>query len=85
MLLMYPHRLLIEYTKDKDEPSWKGYFYAVLLFISAILQSLILQQYFHRCFVVGMHLRTAIISIIYNKVNVLWVGLKKCSPIIFVS
>ena len=47
---------------------WKGYFYAVLLFVSAIIQSLVLQHYFHRCFVVGMHLRTAIISIVYNKV-----------------
>ena len=54
--------------KDDNEPEWKGYFYAVLLFVSAIVQSLVLQHYFHRCFVVGMNLRTSIISIVYNKV-----------------
>ena len=62
------HRWIIEYTKDENEAEWKGYFYAVLLFVSAIVQSLVLQHYFHRCFVVGMHLRTSIISIVYNKV-----------------
>ena len=61
-------RLLIEYTKDSDEPSWKGYFYACLLFSTAILQSLVLQHYFHRSFLLGMHLKTAIISLVYNKV-----------------
>ena len=75
---MIRHRWLIEYTKDENEPEWKGYFYAVLLFVSAIVQSLVLQHYFHRCFVVGMNLRTSIISIIYNKVIMwfLWEGCK---------
>ena len=61
-------RLLIEYTKDSDEPTWKGYFYAFLLFITAIMQSLVLQHYFHRSFLLGMHLKTAVISLVYNKV-----------------
>jgi len=61
-------RLLIEYTKDSDEPSWKGYFYACLLFSTAILQSLVLQHYFYRSFLLGMHLKAAIISLVYNKV-----------------
>jgi len=61
-------RLLIEYTKDSHEPAWKGYFYAFLLFSTAILQTLVLQHYFHRSFLLGMHLKTSIISLVYNKV-----------------
>lgn len=55
--------------KDPNDPAWKGYFYACLLFIAAIIQSLVLQHYFHRCFVFGMHLKTSIIAIVYNKVT----------------
>ena len=62
------HRLLIEYSKDQDIPAWKGYFYACLLFIATMTQSLVLQHYFIRCFVLGMNLKTSVISIVYNKV-----------------
>ncbi|EDV19525.1 uncharacterized protein TRIADDRAFT_51152 [Trichoplax adhaerens] len=60
-------RELIRFTANKDEPVWSGYLWAALMFLSAIVQSLILHQYFHRCFVTGMRLRTAIISIVYRK------------------
>ena len=65
-------RLMIEYMKNPDDPTWRGYFYACLLFIAAIMQSLVLQHYFHRCFVFGMHLKTAIITIVYSKVRNLY-------------
>ena len=68
-ILWYNYRLLIQYTDNRDEPVWKGYFYAVLLFVSAILQSLVLHHHIHRCLVVGMHLKTAVISVVYNKVT----------------
>ena len=61
-------RLMIRFTKDKSEPDWNGYFYAVLLFVAAVIQSLFLHQYFHRCFRVGMRIRTAIIAAVYKKV-----------------
>ena len=60
---------MINYTEDLSEPAWKGYFYAVLLFVAAVVQSLLLHQYFHRCFVVGMRMRTAIIAAVYQKVG----------------
>ncbi|XP_065898603.1 multidrug resistance-associated protein 1-like isoform X2 [Dysidea avara] len=60
-------KLLIEYTKDSDEPTWKGYFYAFFLFATAIMQSLVMQHYFHRSFLLGIHLKTAVISLVYNK------------------
>ena len=43
-------RLIIEYMKNPDDPTWRGYFYACLLLIAAIMRSLVLQHYFHRCF-----------------------------------
>ena len=39
-------RLLIEYIKSQDDPSWRGYFYSGLLFVSALTQSLVLQHLF---------------------------------------
>lgn len=54
-------------SQFQPEESWKGYFYAVLLLIATVFQSLLLSQYFERMFVVGMNLRTALISTIYRK------------------
>ena len=33
--------------------TWKGYFFAVLLFVACILQTTVLHQYFHRCILTG--------------------------------
>ena len=46
---------------------WKGYFYAILLFITALLQTIVLSQYFNRMFLVGLRMRTALIAAIYRK------------------
>ncbi|KAJ4949341.1 hypothetical protein JOQ06_020856 [Pogonophryne albipinna] len=60
-------KLMISFTQDKSRYIWEGYLYAVLLLLVAILQSLFLQQYFQRCFVLGMKVRTAIIAAVYKK------------------
>ncbi|XP_076174831.1 multidrug-Resistance like Protein 1 isoform X2 [Ptiloglossa arizonensis] len=59
-------KLLIRFTEG-HESSWKGYLYAVLLLVTAIFQTLILSQYFHRMFLVGLRIRTALIAAIYRK------------------
>lgn len=59
-------RMLIGFVSS-NEPMWKGYFYAVLLFLTATVQTLILSQYFNRMFIVGLRIRTALISAIYRK------------------
>ncbi|OAD61579.1 Multidrug resistance-associated protein 1 [Eufriesea mexicana] len=59
-------KLLIKFIEG-HEPLWKGYFYAILLFVTAIFQTLILSQYFHRMFLVGLRIRTALIAAIYRK------------------
>ncbi|XP_070696945.1 ATP-binding cassette sub-family C member 2 [Pempheris klunzingeri] len=60
-------KLMISFTQDKSQYTWQGYVYAVLLLVVALLQSLFLQQYFQRCFVLGMKVRTAIMASVYKK------------------
>lgn len=62
---------MISFTQDTSRYTWEGYMYAVLLLLVAILQSLLLQQYFQRCFVLGMKVRTAITAAVYKKVTAL--------------
>ncbi|XP_017570742.1 canalicular multispecific organic anion transporter 1 [Pygocentrus nattereri] len=60
-------KVMISFTQDKSIYVWQGYIYAVLLMIVTFLQSVFLQQYFHRCFVLGMKVRTAIMAAVYKK------------------
>ncbi|XP_074531508.1 ATP-binding cassette sub-family C member 2 [Halichoeres trimaculatus] len=60
-------KLMVSFTQDKSRYTWEGYLYAVLLLVVALLQSLFLQQYFQRCFVLGMKVRTAIMAAVYKK------------------
>uniref|UniRef100_A0A8C7R279 ATP-binding cassette, sub-family C (CFTR/MRP), member 2 n=1 Tax=Oncorhynchus mykiss TaxID=8022 RepID=A0A8C7R279_ONCMY len=60
-------KLMISFTMDKSIYTWTGYMYAVLLILVAIFQSLFLQQYFQRCFVLGMKVKTAIMVAVYKK------------------
>ena len=61
-------RFLISFVETKDE-LWKGYFYAVLMFAAASVQTLVLAQYFNCMLFVGLRIRTALISAIYHKVR----------------
>ncbi|MEQ2238618.1 hypothetical protein ILYODFUR_034960, partial [Ilyodon furcidens] len=63
--------LMISFTQDKSSYAWEGYLYAVLLLGVALLQSLFLQQYFQRCFVLGMKVRAALMAAVYKKVLVM--------------
>ena len=63
-------RMLIDFVGG-DEPTWRGYLYAGLLFGIASTQTLFLAQYFHRMFLVGLRIRTALISSIFRKALVM--------------
>ena len=67
---MHVHRLIIQFTEDETQPNWHGYVFALLLFATASVQSLILNQYFYRAYIIGMRIRTAVIAAVYNKVHV---------------
>ncbi len=60
---------MISFTNDPTVPYWHGYLYAFVLFLAAVVQSLFLQQYFHRCITLGMRMRTTIIAAVYDKVR----------------
>ncbi|NXT25434.1 MRP1 protein, partial [Syrrhaptes paradoxus] len=75
------HRLLIRFVNNKAAPDWQGYFYTGLLFVCACLQTLILHQYFHICFVTGMRLKTAIVGVIYRKALVITNSARKTSTV----
>ncbi|XP_030646267.1 multidrug resistance-associated protein 1 isoform X2 [Chanos chanos] len=74
-------RLLILFVNDSSAPSWQGYFYTSLLFVCTCVQTLILQKYFHVCFVTGMRLRTAIVGAVYRKALVITNAARRTSTV----
>lgn len=62
-------RLFIDFIKESstNEPVWHGYFIAALFFIVSTVQSLMLNYYFYVMFIIGMRVRTVLISAIYRK------------------
>ncbi|XP_054848807.1 ATP-binding cassette sub-family C member 6 isoform X2 [Eublepharis macularius] len=63
--------LFLNFIVDHEAPSWNGYFYAVLLFLLACLQTLFEQRYMYVCLVLGVKLKTAITGLVYRKILVL--------------
>uniref|UniRef100_A0A4W3JNK8 ATP-binding cassette, sub-family C (CFTR/MRP), member 3 n=1 Tax=Callorhinchus milii TaxID=7868 RepID=A0A4W3JNK8_CALMI len=76
-----PQLKLLQFVKQKASPVWWGYMIAVLMFFSAVLQTLILHQHFQYCFITGMRLRSAIIGAIYRKSLVITNAAKRASTV----
>jgi len=62
--------LLIGFNEG-NSPVWQGYFLAVMMLLVACVKSVVINQYFHVCFLTGMRLRSAVISAVYRKALVL--------------
>uniref|UniRef100_A0A8B9BKX5 ATP binding cassette subfamily C member 2 n=1 Tax=Anser brachyrhynchus TaxID=132585 RepID=A0A8B9BKX5_9AVES len=60
-------KLLIAFVSDEEAFAWQGYLYSILLFLTALIQSLCLQQYFNLCFHLGTNVRASLIAAIYKK------------------
>ncbi|CAH1793470.1 unnamed protein product [Owenia fusiformis] len=73
--------LLIGFVNGGDPLIWKGYIYAVSLFAIAVFQSIILQQYSHGCFSIGLKVRSAIVAAVYRKALTLNNTAKKSSTV----
>ncbi|KAI9440473.1 P-loop containing nucleoside triphosphate hydrolase protein [Lactarius indigo] len=57
---------------DTSGPSpLEGFSIATAMFIAAVIQSIILHQYFQRCYETGMRVRTGLVTAIYQKALVL--------------
>lgn len=74
LLLFVPPLILREIIKYVDhadagrsQPLWKGIVFALLLFLVASIQTILLGQYFHRMFEIGLRIRTSLINAIYRK------------------
>jgi ATP-binding cassette subfamily C (CFTR/MRP) protein 1 len=63
--------LLIDFVGDKRQSVQMGYFYACLLLFLSCVQTVALQHYFHRMFIVSVRIRTAFMNMIYKKSLVL--------------
>ncbi len=61
-------RLITFMNPSNDEPQWRGYFYASLMFISPLFESLLNSQYEYRINLISMRIRACLISVIYEKV-----------------
>ncbi|XP_068685996.1 multidrug resistance-associated protein 1-like [Montipora foliosa] len=67
-------RLLIDYIEGKNYEllgERAGYVFAASMFVAALLQSILLHQYFHTMFTLGMRLRSAITGMVYEKALIL--------------
>ncbi|XP_036051965.1 multidrug resistance-associated protein 1 isoform X3 [Onychomys torridus] len=74
-------RLIINFVNDREAPDWQGYFYTALLFVTACLQTLVLHQYFHICFISGMRIKTAVVGAVYRKALVITNSARKSSTV----
>lgn len=68
-------------SEEEPEPMWKGLLYAASLFFVASVQTLILAQYFQRMFIVGLRIRTALISAVYRKALIMSNSARKESTV----
>ncbi|XP_056662286.1 LOW QUALITY PROTEIN: ATP-binding cassette sub-family C member 6 [Monodelphis domestica] len=71
----------LEFISDPEAPAWKGYFYAVLLFLSACLQTLFEQRHMYVCMVLEIRLRTAVMGLVYRKVLALSNAMRKTAAV----
>ncbi|GMT36668.1 hypothetical protein PFISCL1PPCAC_27965 [Pristionchus fissidentatus] len=58
---------LISFIQDKNQKLYVGVAIALMMFLVAAFQSMILHQYFHNMFRVGMNIRTVLTNAVYRK------------------
>ncbi|KAI6229423.1 ATP-binding cassette sub-family C member 8 [Aphelenchoides besseyi] len=60
-------KLLINFIEDGTQPTWLGVTIAIAMFALTLVNSLILHQYFHAMFRVGMNVRSVLSAAVYKK------------------
>uniref|UniRef100_A0A1I7V7F0 Multidrug resistance-associated protein 1 n=1 Tax=Loa loa TaxID=7209 RepID=A0A1I7V7F0_LOALO len=58
---------LISYIEDMKRPLWMGIAISFAMFLVALVQSVILHQYFHKMFMLGMNVRSVLTNAVYVK------------------
>ncbi|XP_067572446.1 ATP-binding cassette sub-family C member 3 isoform X1 [Pseudorca crassidens] len=69
--------VLIRFISNPTAPTWWGFLVAGLMFVCSVTQTLILHQYYHCIFVMGLRFRTGIIGVIYRKALVITNSVKR--------
>ena len=69
--MLHTYRLMIGYVNDPSQPEWRGYFYAIALFVAVTLRSIISHQHYHRNNLTGMRVRAAAMAVVYRKVHIM--------------
>ncbi|OQR88954.1 ATP-binding Cassette (ABC) Superfamily, partial [Thraustotheca clavata] len=64
-------KLIIEFLSDPNADVKMGMVYVAAIFVSGIVQSFALRQYFFLCFETGLRLRSAVVTAVYQKSLVL--------------
>lgn len=80
LFVFYTFRLLIGFVEG-NEPVWRGYLYAVSMFVVSFVQTLIMSQYFLKTALVGLKINCALSSMVYKKALVLSNEAKKSSTV----
>uniref|UniRef100_K3X5W9 Uncharacterized protein n=1 Tax=Globisporangium ultimum (strain ATCC 200006 / CBS 805.95 / DAOM BR144) TaxID=431595 RepID=K3X5W9_GLOUD len=62
---------IIAFLQDPTAPMSQGLTYAGIVFVSGVIQSFMLRNYFFHCFESGMRVRSAIVTMVYQKSLVL--------------
>ncbi|KAL4118719.1 hypothetical protein PRIC2_011044 [Phytophthora ramorum] len=62
---------IIAYLQNPEAPLSEGLVYAAIVFVSGVMQSFLLRNYFFHCFESGMRVRSAICTAVYSKSLVL--------------
>ncbi|EEY69725.1 ATP-binding Cassette (ABC) Superfamily [Phytophthora infestans T30-4] len=62
---------IIAYLQNPDAPLSEGLVYAGIVFVSGVMQSFLLRNYFFHCFEAGMRVRSAVCTAVYTKSLVL--------------
>ncbi|VDL80145.1 unnamed protein product [Nippostrongylus brasiliensis] len=60
-------KYLISFIQNPNQPLWVGITIATGMFLVAVIQSMILHQYFHLMFRLGMNIRSVLTSAVYSK------------------
>ncbi|KRZ13593.1 Multidrug resistance-associated protein 1, partial [Trichinella zimbabwensis] len=59
--------LLIKFVENTNEPVWKGYFYSVLMFASALIFTVLTQYHFHMVYQLAIKVRSTLVSALFKK------------------
>lgn len=59
-------RLLILHCQNPEQ-SWKGYFFAITLFLGVTLESVVLNQFFKQATVLALHVTSGLAALIFHK------------------